>query len=444
VDDHITFVRGFRGSAPYIHAHRGRVFVVQFEGDALPLAQFPALVHDMALLHSLGVKLVVVHGIRPQIEERLRLRGLETRFVDGVRVTSADALDAVVDAAGAVRAQVEALLSMGLANSPMHGARIRVASGNFVTARPMGIRDGVDFAFTGEVRRVDTAAIGRHLGDGSIVLVSPLGYSPSGEVFNMRAEDVATEIAVELKAQKLLLLRGQQLLDDAGGTLDRQLTLSDARLALGARPRSQAASADIAREFLGHAVRACVNGVTRTHLLDYHVDGVLLLELFTRDGIGTMVTAEAYDTTRRATVEDIGGILEIIAPLEDQGALVRRSRDKIETAIQDFLVLERDGAIIACAALHAFVEDGVAELACLAVVDAYRKGGRGDVLLSEVEKEARANGIDRLFVLTTQATHWFKERAFEEVSIDELPVQRQALYNYERGSKVLIKKLASS
>ncbi len=441
MNEQTNFVRGFRSSAPYIHAYRGRVFVVQFDGDALLEPQFSALVHDMALLHSLGVKLVVVHGIRPQIEERLSLRGLETRFVDGVRVTSADALTAVVEAAGAVRTEVEALLSMGLANSPMHGAGIRVASGNFVTARPVGVRDGVDFAFTGEVRRVDTQAIDRHLDDGSIVLVSPLGYSPSGEVFNMRAEDVATEIALELRAQKLLLLRTGPWLASAADALPRQLSLSDARQALGHKPPADSAGDDFAREFLAHAVRACVNGVARTHLLDYHVDGVLLLELFTRDGIGTMVSAEAYDTTRRATVEDIGGILALIQPLEEQGTLVRRSRDKIEIAIQNFLVLERDGAIIACAAMHPFPEDGVAELACVAVDDAYRKSGRGDLLLGEVEKESRANRIDRLFVLTTRATHWFKERGFEDASIGDLPVERRELYNYERGSKVLIKKL---
>ncbi|TFH49436.1 MAG: amino-acid N-acetyltransferase [Lysobacterales bacterium] len=441
MSEQATFVRGFRGSAPYIHAHRGRVFVVQFDGDALLEAQFSALVHDMALLHSLGVKLVIVHGFRPQIEERLRLRGLESRFVDGVRVTDAESMDAVVDAAGAVHTEVEALLSMGLANSPMHGAGIRVASGNFITARPMGIRDGVDFAFTGEVRRVDTSAIERRLSDGSIVLVSALGYSPSGEVFNMRAEDVATEIAVELKAQKLLLLRTGQWIESSTGGLARQLTLSDARQALGQRPPCAAADGDGAREFLIHAVRACVNGVARTHLLDYQVDGVLLLELFTRDGVGTMVSAEAYDTRRRATVEDIGGILELIGPLEEGGTLVRRSRDKIETSIADFLVLERDGAIIACTAIHRFGSDGVAELACLAVDDAYRRSGRGDFLLSQVENEVRADGIGRLFVLTTQATHWFKERGFEDASIADLPVERQELYNYERGSKVLIKTL---
>jgi len=441
VSDQASFVRGFRGSAPYIHAHRGRVFVVQFDGDALLEAQFSSLVHDMALLHNLGVKLVIVHGFRAQIEDRLALRALESRFVDGIRVTDARTLDAVVDAAGAVRTEVEALLSMGLANSPMHGAGIRVASGNFVTARPMGIRDGVDFAFTGEVRRVDSAAIDRQLNDGSIVLVSALGYSPSGEVFNMRAEDVATEIAVELKAQKLLLLRSGEWIDETSGSLARQLTLSDARRALAQRSPSGSAGSDFAREFLVHAVRACVNGVARTHLLDHCIDGVLLLELFTRDGVGTMVSAEAYDTRRRATVEDIGGILELIAPLEEQGALVRRSRDKLETAIGDFLVLERDGAIIACTAIHPFPEDRVAELACMAVDDAYRMSGRGDYLLAEVEREARAGGIERLFVLTTQATHWFKERGFEDAGISDLPIARRQLYNYERGSKVLIKKL---
>jgi len=441
MDDQATFLRSFRGSAPYIHAHRGRVFVVQFEGDALEARQFSALVHDMALLHSLGVKLVVVPGIRPQIEARLRLRGLESRFVAGVRVTDLAGMQAVVDAAGAVRAEVEALLSMGLANSPMDGAGIRITSGNYVTARPMGIRDGVDFAFTGEVRRVDTAAIERGLHDGSIVLAPPLGYSPSGEVFNMRAEDVATEIAVELKAHKLLLLRGRQSIDDADGALSRQLTLGDARQVLAERARSETGGADVGADFLVHAVRACHNGVARAHLLDYHVDGVLLLELFTRDGVGTMVTAQAYDSTRRATIDDIGGILELIAPLEIQGTLVRRSRDKIETDINDFLVLERDGAVIACAAVHASIGDGIAELACLAVDDAYRKSGRGDFLLSEVEREARACGVDRLFVLTTQATHWFKERGFSDASLEALPMARQTLYNYERGSKVLIKDL---
>ena len=441
MDDQATFLRSFRGSAPYIHAHRGRVFVIQFEGDALEAPQFSALVHDIALLHSLGVKLVVVHGIRPQIEARLRLRGLESRFVGGVRVTALAEIDAVTDAAGAVRAQIEALLSMGLANSPMDGAGIRVASGNFVTARPMGIRDGVDFAFTGEVRRVDTAAIERNLREGSIVLVSPLGFSPSGEVFNMRAEDVATEIAVELKANKLLLLRGEQSIEGAGGALARQLTLIEARHALAELGRDGKAAGNPGADFLVHAVRACHNGVARTHLLDYALDGVLLLELFTRDGIGTMVTRQAYDSTRRATIDDIGGILELIAPLEAEGVLVRRSRDKIETEINDFLVLERDGAIIACAAVHPSVEDGIAELACLAVDESYRKSQRGDFLLSEVEREARAAGIGRLFVLTTQATHWFKERGFSDASIDALPLARQALYNYERGSKVLIKNL---
>ncbi|MCK5361827.1 MAG: amino-acid N-acetyltransferase [Gammaproteobacteria bacterium] len=441
MNEQTNFVRGFRSSAPYIHAYRGRVFVVQFDGDALLEPQFSALVHDMALLHSLGVKLVVVHGIRPQIEERLSLRGLETRFVDGVRVTGADALTAVVEAAGAVRTEVEALLSMGLANSPMHGAGIRVASGNFVTARPVGVRDGVDFAFTGEVRRVDTQAIDRHLDDGSIVLVSPLGYSPSGEVFNMRAEDVATEIALELRAQKLLLLRTGPWLASAADALPRQLSLSDARQALGHKPPADSAGDDFAREFLAHAVRACVNGVARTHLLDYHVDGVLLLELFTRDGHGTLITAEAYEDLREADIDDVAGILGLIKPLEDEGILVKRSRERLEMEINNFFVTERDGTIIACAALYPCEKQTLAELACLAIHAEYQNTGRGNALLQAIETRALQAGIKKLVVLTTRTAHWFRENGFLPGDKSHLPGRKKALYNYQRNSKVYYKLL---
>jgi len=430
------FVRWFRASAPYIHAHRGRVFVIQLGGEAVLDEHFAGLVHDVALLVSLGVKVVVVHGNRPQLEERLAHRGIETRIVSGVRVTTAAALPAAIDAAGAVRTQIEALLSMGLTNSPMAGARIRVGSGNFVTARPIGVRDGVDFAHSGEVRRVDADAIRDRLHGGAVVLVSPLGYSPTGEVFNLRAEDVATEIAIELKAHKLLLL-AEAAPAQEGGEPIRQMTLAQARALL----QDSGATASEATQPLRHAVHACRNGVRRCHLLDHGVEGVLLIELFTRDGIGTLVSADPYDSTRRATVDDVGGIIELIAPLEAKGALMRRSREKLETEIGHFFVVERDGAIIACAAGYPFAEEQVAELACLAVDDAYRNEGRGDLLLAAVENDARSQGAARLFVLTTQAVHWFKEHGFEEAALEDLPVARQRLYNYERGSKVLIKRL---
>lgn len=431
-----TFVRWFRDSSPYINAFRGRTFVVTFGGEVIAEEQFASMVHDLALLNSLGARLVLVHGARPQIEQRLNERGLELHYVNGLRVTDEAALACVKEAAGTVRVEIEALLSMGLANSPMAGARIQVASGNYVTAQPLGIRDGVDYQHTGEVRRIDHEAITRHLDQGSVVLLSPLGYSPTGEVFNLSAEDVATATAIELKAAKLI-----QLIDGPGliqnGALVRELNLHQAEAQLdgdGTQPEALMKS-------LFSALYACRNGVQRSHLIDRHVDGSLLLELFTRDGIGTLVSGNDYEDIRQATIDDVGGILELIQPLEEEGVLVRRSRERLEMEINHFTVVERDGTVIACAAFYPFSDEGVGELACLAVHNDYRRQQRGDALLDYLERDARRLGIARLFVLTTRTAHWFRERGFEDGTLEALPVERQALYNYQRRSKVFIKTL---
>ena len=434
------YVDWFRNSAPYINAHRNRVFVIQFDGEVIGSERFAGVVHDIALLNSLGVRLVIVHGARPQIEERLTASGLKPRYAGGIRVTDAAALEKVKEAVGVTRMEVESRLSMGLPNSPMAGARIRVVSGNFVTARPVGVRDGVDFGYTGEVRRVDAEAIRSNLESGAVVLLSPLGCSPTGEVFNLLAEEVATATAIELHAAKLLFLGKAAALADESARLPSELSLAQAGETL-ARVRKALPADDPALAQLTHAVRACRNGVSRVHLLDENTDGAILLELFTRDGVGTMVNADAYDAIRRAEVDDVGGILELIQPLEAGGVLVRRSREKLEMEIGHFHVVERDGAIVACAAAYPFNQGEVVELACLAVHDDYRNGGRGDALLNAVESESRVGGAKQIFVLTTQTSHWFKERGFVDGAIDNLPVERKSLYNYQRNSKVLVKAL---
>ena len=435
--DNLSFVHAFRNSAPYINAHRGRTFVIVFGGEAIADAAFSTLIHDIALLNSLGVRLVLVHGARPQIEARLRERGAAINYVHGLRVTTDEALPAVKEAVGIARIEIEALLSMGLANSPMAGARIQMAGGNFVIARPLGVRNGVDYQHTGEVRRIEADVIERHLNDGAIVLLSPLGYSPTGEVFNLSAEDVASSAALALRADKLLcLVEGTGLLD-ARKRLVQQLTPAQAETILHS-PRKL--PDDVARH-LASAVRASRGGVRRTHLVSRHSDGALLQELFTRDGIGTLVTAEAYEEVRAASIDDVGGILELIAPLEADGMLVRRSRERLETEIGCFTVAERDGMIVACAALYASVAEHVGELACLAVHPDYRGAGRGDALLTQLERQAATLGLKRLFVLTTHTAHWFRERGFAPAEIKALPVTRQALYNWQRNSKVFIKPL---
>ena len=431
------FVHWFRQAGPYINAHRNRTFVVLFGGEAVEADHFSSLIHDLALLHSLGIRLVLAHGARPQVEERLREAGRALRYVNGLRLTDAEDLRYVKQAVGRVRIRIEARLSMGLANSPMHGARLRVASGNLITARPLGVREGVDYGFTGEVRRIDDRAIRSWLDQDAIVLLSPLGYSPTGEIFNLSAEEVAAAAAMALRADKLLVLGESPPLRDPAGRPIRELSPSDAARLLAEHP---ALTEETARQ-LGLALRACQAGVRRVHLLSRQMDGALLLELFTRDGVGVLITADIYEGLRPATIDDIGGMLALIQPLEEEGALVRRSRERLEMEIERFSVLERDGAIIGCVALYPFAEERLGELACVAVHSDYRNRGRADTLLCFIERQARAQGLLRLFVLTTRAAHWFRERGFEPAEVTDLPVRKQALYNWQRRSKVFIKTL---
>jgi amino-acid N-acetyltransferase len=431
------FVDWFRSSSPYIHAHRGRTVVVCFGGEAVESDNFPDLIHDIALLHALGIKLVLVHGARPQIEERLRLRGVEMQYINGLRVTDSEALTCVKEAAGAVRVEIEARLSMGLANSPMAGAKIRVTSGNFVTARPIGVMEGVDYGHTGLVRKVDSLAIGKVLEAGAIALIPSLGYSPTGEVFNLSAADVASAVSIGLGADKLIILvEGKGLTDSRGRILTNVLP----REVEDILRRRKSIPEEFGQQ-LKHAVGACRRGVRRIHLLNRKIDGILLRELFTRVGVGTMLTAEPYEETRAARIDDVGGILELLAPLEELGVLVRRSRELLETEIDRFSVVELDGMIIGCAALYCYDREQMAEMAAVAVHQDYQRGGRGDALLRHMEGRARQKGIKRLFVLTTQADHWFRERGFETMDVKALPIQKRRLYNYQRNSKVFVKNL---
>lgn len=440
------FVRWFRAAAPYIHAFGGRTFVIAFGGEVVDDGQFVALSHDLNLLASLEVRLVLVHGARPQIESRLKKARIDTKLVNGLRVTDDDAMEAVKEANGAVRVEIEALLSMGLVNSPMAGADIRVASGNFVTAKPLGVREGVDLQHTGEVRKVDAIGIQKRLDDGELVLLSPLGYSPTGEVFNLTLEDVAVSAAIALDADKLIFLMDSTGVHNIRGELLREMTAAKARNLL--RNVQQSSETNEAQNFsedegyyLPAAVRACEGGVARTHLISRHVDGAIVQELFTHDGIGTMVTEESLESMRQAEIGDVGGILQLIEPLEAEGILVRRGRERLEMEISHFFVMEHDGIIIGCAALYPFPDDRKAELACMAVHRSFRRGGRGDRLLKYSEEQAKERGIESLFVLTTRTEHWFLERGFVETDISALPPAKQQLYNYQRRSKVFVKKI---
>ena len=438
-DNSEEFVKWFRHSSPYINAHRGKTFVILFDGDAVDDADFPDLINDIALLNSLGIKLVLVHGARAQIEQNLKISGISTQIVDHTRVTTCEALQVVKQSVGAIKMQIEAMLSMGIANSPMAGAKIRVVSGNFVTAKPVGVVGGIDFCFTGHVRRIDATSIANHLNDTSIVLLSSIGYSPTGEIFSLTAEEVATQTAISLKADKLIYMGNGNGINNADGQLITQLTLNEARNwlnAYGANIDWQIAQS------MQSAIDVCARGVKRAHIIDRHVHGALLMELFSRNGIGTMVSGDLYDNTRQATIDDIGGILELIQPLEADGTLVKRSREKLETEISYFTVIELDGMIIGCAALYPYETDNIAELACMAINNDFRNNSRGNYLLKTMENEARKKNIHKIFVLTAKTAHWFVERGFVEATLKELPMDKQNMYNFQRKSKVFIKQLS--
>ncbi len=431
------FVRWFRHATPYVHAHRGRIFVITFGGEAVAVKGFRNLVHDLAMLHGLGIRLVLVHGARPQIQASLARRGAGFRYVNGLRVTDTEALAAVKEAAGTLRVEIEALFSQGLANSPMAGVRIPIASGNFVTAKPLGVLDGVDYQHTGLVRRIDRDALRQRLDSGAIAVMPPIGYSPTGEVFNLSAADVARSVAIALKADKLIFLLEERGLTDAGGQLVSNILSREVASLL---ETGIPLSADLTQALRAGA-DACIQGVKRVHLVSRHLDGALLRELFTRDGVGTLITDLPFEELRPARIDDVAGILELLRPMEETGILVRRSRERLETEIDRFFLMERDGMVIACAALYAYPNEAMAELACFAVNHDYRGRGRGAQILERMEALARRGGISRLFVLTTQTAHWFRERGFEPGRLGDLPMAKQALYNYQRNSKVFIKTL---
>jgi amino-acid N-acetyltransferase len=430
------FVAWLRAVAPYIHAFRGRTLVVGIAGELVTTGRLNPLVQDLSLLHAMGIRLVLVFGSRPQIDEQMSLRGAASRYHAGLRITDSVALECAKEAVGEMRLDIEASFSQGLPNTPMAHATVRVVSGNFVTARPVGIVDGVDFEHTGVTRKVDVQTIRLALTSGALVLLPPLGFSPTGEAFNLGMEDVACATAVALDADKLIFVTETGALVDRAGALLTEITETQARriLEAGYLPADAA-------DYLRYALKACDGGVARAHVVPMALDGSVLLELFLHDGVGSMIVEETLEALREASLDDVGGILAIIRPLEEDGTLVKRDRALIEREIQNFTVIEHDGVIFGCAALYAYPDDDTGELACLAVNPQAQGQGDGERLLQRIEQRARAAGLRRLFVLTTRTAHWFQKRGFTVGSVDDLPRARKNLYNWQRKSQVLTKVL---
>lgn len=441
-----TFVPWFRSVAPYIHMHRGSTFVVGMVGEAIAAGKLSGIATDLALMQSLGIKVVLVYGFRPQLDEQLRSKGYEAQYASGMRITDEVALDCAQEAAGQLRFEIEAAFSQGLPNTPMAGSTVRLVSGNFLTARPLGIINGVDYKSTGVVRKVDVAAIQGALEAGAMVLLSPFGFSPTGEAFNLVMEEVAASVAIALQTDKLVFLTECSGIrqqpdgpDSDDNPIDTEIPLARARTLMAQLPQSEAAKNK--SFYLRHCVNACEHGVPRSHILPYATDGALLMEIYMHDGIGTMVVDEKLESLREATADDIGGILKLIAPFEQDGTLVTRNRTEIERDIANYTVLEHDGVIFGCAALYPYPSARTGEMAALTVSDQTQGQGDGEKILRRIERRARAMGLTSIFVLTTRTMHWFIKRGFEATDPSWIPEARVRKYNWNRKSAVLVKRL---
>ena len=438
--DTFPFVSWLRTVAPYIHSFHGKTFVIAFAGELATDSELENLVEDIAMLHAMGMNIVLVHGSRPQIQEQLALHSIAPKYgagpMLGYRITDRETMECVKEAVGELRLDIEACFSQGLPNTPMAGSRISVISGNFITARPVGIVEGVDYMNTGLVRKVDAESIKMSLNHNKIVLLSPLGFSPTGQAFNLAYEDVACATATALKADKLIFLSSVHALKNQDGEHIAEISLPDLAPYIndGGLPPGEL------RSLLVTAAKAVKLGVNRVHLLPHNRDGAVLEELFTHDGVGTMIVASDIENLREANMDDVGGILQIISPLEDQGVLAPRGRTVIERDISNFSVIEHDQVIFGCAALFPF-SNSMGELACLAVDENTQGVGDGERLLKRVEARAKDLGMKKLFVLTTRTEHWFLKRGFVKGSVDELPKERKSHYNWDRKSMVLIKNL---
>ena len=436
--DSSDFVSWFRSAAPYIRSFSGKTFVIAFDGEIIEEGNFIDLTHDINLLVSVGVKVVLIHGSRPQIERAIKEKKIEPIVTkEHVRITDQATLNCVKETNGRLRVEIEALMSMGLPNTPLAGSPIRITSGNFVIARPKGVVDGIDMLYSGDVRQVRADAIGRRLSDGELVLISPMGYSPTGETFNLQHQDVAAKVATSLNADKLIFLTKQTGLMNEEGELLKEIVTSEVKK-LALNKKSMSFEEYRLKQSI---IEASENGVDRIHVINRELDGGILLELFTHEGIGTMISRDPLENLREANDEDIGGILTLIEPLEKDGLLVRRTRELLENEIHKFVIVEHDRLIVGCAALNTFPEDGTGEIACLAVHSQFQNAGVGEQLLKSIEAKSRTQKLTNLFVLTTATSHWFLQNGFEKGSLDSLPKRKAKLYNHNRKSNIFTKRL---
>lgn len=462
---HFDFVSMFRRSTPYIKMHQGKTVVIHIASEVLEQGKlFDEIMDDIAVLALLGIRPVLFMGTRLQVDQRLQQKGIGLKYHGVYRISDEETMRVVQEVSQYWRARAEGALSRGRARSgPSGSVGVDVVSGNFFySAQPVGVRNGVDFGQTGEVRRVDTDKMNQHLKRGEIVLMTTLGYSASGEVFNCKTASVASRVAAALGASKLMFLTPAALVRRREGsrpTTLQSLRMGEARnlvhyyreasanpytLPAATTPSAAATPAghlsngeidpasnpstgtpqdsdEYTMTLLAQCVEALEKGVTRAHLIPAF-PGSLLQELYTTDGSGTLIARDLYEGIRLATPADVPGMLELIQPLKAKGILVPRRSDSLLCDVHAgfYYVCVRDTTILACSMLkrHSATK---AEIGCLVVDERYRREGRGESMLSFLERTAVASGVQKLFLHATLRMQWFLERGFTEAPLEVMP-----------------------
>jgi len=441
VSESKSFIKNFRLSAKFINQFNNKTFVIAIGGEVIGDDQFKSIACDINLLHSMNINIVLVHGIRPQIDQKLKHETTKTQLIKNIRVTKKEMLNDIVEVNGLIKTHIEATLSSGILDSPMLGSNIKVSSGNFITARPLGVIDGVDMELTGQIRKIDTNAITDKLSNKEIVIISPLGYSPIGDIFNLSYEQTAAHVSQAIKAEKLIYYINANGILNIRGELIPELTTFKAKHLIESIENPKNAPFISYHDFniLKSSLYAIKNNIEKVHLINRNINGSVIEEIFTDKGSGTVLTEYSLQNIRAAEIRDINQIINIIEPLEKEGVLVVRKNKNIDKDINYFYVIEHDHNIIGTVALYQYEE--MMEIACFAIHDNYQNLGYGKKLLRFCEQKAMNKNIKNLFILTTQSEHWFIENNFSLTDRKFIPDERKKTYTIERNSKYFIKRL---
>ncbi len=435
--EHVEIIRQTFG---YIDQFRGETFVIKISSELIASPFIPILIKDLVLLHRMGIRIVLVPGARSRIDEVLTTYGMECKHVNGVRISPPESIPFIKMAAFDVSNKIMTVLAECGAHAVI---------GNWVKARSIGVRDGIDFQSSGIVERLQSNIVENVLGDGLIPIFPNIGWSARGKPYNLSSNELAYTISVSLKAAKLFFLtnggrirakdyvipEGTTIADD--GTIT-QLTVIDAGLFL---EQNSDKKDDTCLEMIGLAYRACRSGVQRVHIIDGAADGMILKEIFSNRGLGVMIYSNQHENIRQMTSADIPEVLRLMQPAIEEAILVPRTAADLEEKVEDYYVYEVDGTIHACAALHVY-SDRQGEIAAVVVDETYKNLGIGRKIIGYLVDRAMALRLKAVFVLTTRTSDWFAQLGFLEATISDLPPERQRNYNKERKSIILLKRLS--